>query len=253
MTGRDGAAGPEPSGEPELLESDHGPVRVLTLNRPDQRNAFTVGLYQALAGALRRADADESVRAAVVTGAGAAFTGGTDLGELAAIAAGQSPPGADQAFPRLLDALAEVDLPLVAAVNGPGVGLGATMLTFFDLVYISETARLMTPFAAMGVPPEAASSYLFPARMGWQPAARMLLTGEWLTAGEAVATGLATAACPAGSVLSDALAAAQRVAAHDRSATRTIKSLMRAGERPAAAEARRRENQAYAALFGRSS
>lgn len=238
-------------GEPELLEADHGPVRLLTLNRPEQRNAFTVSLYQALAGALRRADGDGNVRAAVITGAGSAFSAGTDLAELADIAAGQAPAGADQAFPRLLDALAEIDLPLVAAVNGPGVGLGATMLSFFDIVYISDSARLKAPFAAMGVPPEAASSYLFPARMGWQPAARMLLTGEWLTAQEAVVSGLATVSCPAGSVLAQALEAAGRIAEHDRSATRTIKSLMRAAQRDATAAALQRENQAYAELFRR--
>ncbi len=187
----------------------------------------------------------------MITGAGSAFSAGTDLAELAAIAAGQAPAGADQAFPRLLDALAEIDLPLVAAVNGPGVGLGATMLSVFDVVHISDEVRLKAPFAAMGVPPEAASSYLFPLRMGWQPAAQMLLSAEWLTAEEAVSTGLATASCPAGSVLAEALGAAGSIAEHDRSATRTIKALMRAGQRDATAAARRRENEAYAALFRR--
>jgi enoyl-CoA hydratase/carnithine racemase len=157
--------------QPSLLQDDDGAVRIITLNRPEQRNAFDIGLYHALTRALRSADTDESVRAVVLTGAGPAFSAGTDLGELAAIAAGSPPEGAADAFPGLLATLAEIDVPLIAAVQGPGVGLGATMLSFCEIVIIADTARLKAPFAEMGVPPEAASSYLFPVRMGWQRAA----------------------------------------------------------------------------------
>jgi enoyl-CoA hydratase/carnithine racemase len=103
----------------------------------------------------------------------------------------------------------------------------------------------------MGVPPEAASSYLLPRRMGWQRAARMLLGAEWLTADEAVSAGLATAVCPAEELLGTSMAAAQTIAAHDRSATRRIKSLMRAGEREEVRVATARERDAFARLFGR--
>jgi len=236
-------------GDGALVRRDVGSIRVLTLNRPDQRNAFTVGLYRALAAALRQADTDESVRAVVVTGAGPAFSAGTDLGELAAIAAGDAPEGAGQAFPALIDALSEVDVPLVAAVNGAGVGLGMTMLSFFDLVFMADTARLKAPFAAMGVPPEAASSTLFPIRMGWQRAAWALLSASWLSAAEAVSAGLVTAACPAEEVLAEAVRAAGLIAAHERRATRTVKALMRAGERDVVRAARAREDDAFRRLF----
>jgi len=219
------------------------------LNRPEQRNAFDIGLYHALTRVLRLADTDESVRAVVLTGAGTAFSAGTDLGELAAIAAGSPPEGAAEAFPGLLAALAEIDVPLIAAVQGPGVGLGATMLSFCEIVIIADTARLKAPFAEMGVPPEAASSYLFPLRMGWQRAATMLLTAGWLSAADAVACGLATARCSAADVLPEAIAAAHQIAGHERAATRTIKALMRAGERDAIAAARRREDEAYGSQF----
>jgi enoyl-CoA hydratase/carnithine racemase len=236
--------------QPPLLQGDDGAVRVLTLNRPQQRNAFDVSLYQALTGALLEADSDESVRAVVITGAGPAFSAGTDLGELAAMAAGSPPEGMAGAFPGLLAALAEIDVPLIAAVQGPGVGLGATMLSFCDLVIIADTAGLKAPFAEMGVPPEAASSYLFPVRMGWPRAARMLLGAGWLSAVDAVACGLATAHCAREDVLPEAIAAAQQIAGHERAATRTIKALMRAGERDAIVAARRREDEAYQSLFG---
>ena len=124
--------------QPSLLQDDDGAVRIITLNRPEQRNAFDIGLYHALTRALRSADTDESVRAVVLTGAGPAFSAGTDLGELAAIAAGSPPEGAADAFPGLLATLAEIDVPLIAAVQGPGVGLGATMLSFCEIVIIAD-------------------------------------------------------------------------------------------------------------------
>ena len=228
---------------------DDGAVRILTLDRPERRNAFTVALYRAFEAELRRADADDTVRAVVVTGAGPAFSAGTDLEELTAIASGEAPEGAGRAFPSLLDALCEIDVPLVAAVNGPGVGLGMTMLSYFELVFVADTARLKAPFAAMGVPPEAASSALLPARMGWQRAAWALLSASWLSAAEAVAAGLATAACPPDEVLPEAVRAAQTIAAHERRATRTVKSLMRAGQRDLVAAARAREDEAFRLLF----
>ena len=232
-----------------VLRDEHGAVRLLTIDRAERRNAFSVALYQELTAALRQADADESVRAVVVTGAGSVFSAGTDLQELEAIAAGTAPPGAGSAFPALVDALCEVQVPLVAAVNGPGVGLGATMLAYFDLVVMAETARLKLPFAAMGVPPEAASSVLLPLRMGWQRAARALLGSGWMTAAEALEGGLVTAVCPDAAVVDTALSAAGEIAAHDRRATRAIKALMRAGERDVVAAARAREDDAYRQLF----
>jgi enoyl-CoA hydratase/carnithine racemase len=231
-----------------LVETDKG-VRLLTLNRPDQRNAFTIDLYRALTGALLDADGDRSIGAVVLTGAGSVFCAGTDLGELSLIAAGEVVEGAGEAFPGLLDALIAIDVPLVAAVNGAGVGLGFTILSFCDLVYMAETARLKAPFAAMGVPPEAASSYLLPLRMGWQRAAHSLLTGEWLPAPQAVAAGIATEVCPAAEVVARACAVAEAIAAGPPGAARAIKRLMQAGQREAVLAARGREDAAYTALF----
>jgi enoyl-CoA hydratase/carnithine racemase len=106
------------------------------------------------------------------------------------------------------------------------------------------------PFAELGVPPEASSSMLFPATMGWQQAARILLTSDWVDAAEAVALGIALRACEPGSVLDETVALAARIAAHPRPATRAITSLMRAARHDAVAEANRREQAAFAALLG---
>jgi len=225
-------------------------VRVVAFNRPDVRNAFDTAMYTEVTAALREADEDEAVGAVVLTGRGAAFTSGQDLAEMAAIATGTSIEGAGQGFMGLLDCIGTLSVPLLAAVNGVAVGLGFTVLAHCDLVLVDESARLRVPFAELGVPPEAASSLLFPAAMGWQQAARVLLTSDWVEAEELVGLGLALRTCVGGSVLDETVALAARIAAHPRPATRAIISLMRAARRDAVAEANRREQAAFAALLG---
>jgi enoyl-CoA hydratase/carnithine racemase len=225
-------------------------VRVVAFNRPGVRNAFDTAMYLEVTEALREADADEGVRAVVLTGRGSAFTSGQDLAEMAAIATGSAIEGAGQGFMGLLDCISTISVPLLAAVNGVGVGLGFTVLAHCDLVLVDETARLRVPFAELGVPPEAASSLLFPASMGWQQAARVLLTSDWVSAAELVQLGLALRTCAPGTVLGETVALAGHIAAHPRPATRAIISLMRRARRDAVDEANRREQTAFAALLG---
>jgi enoyl-CoA hydratase/carnithine racemase len=225
-------------------------VRVVAFNRPRVRNAFNTAMYLKAAEALREADGDETVRAVVLTGRGGAFSSGQDLAEMAAMAAGTAVDGSGQGFIGLLTALTEISTPLLAAVNGVAVGLGFTMLAHCDLVLVDQSARLRVPFAELGVPAEAASSVLFPARMGWQQAARILLTSDWVSADEAVALGVALEVCPDGGALGRAVALAERIAAHPRTATRAITALMRAGQRDLVQEANRREQAAFGQLLG---
>jgi enoyl-CoA hydratase/carnithine racemase len=224
-------------------------VRVVAFNRPEVRNAFDTALYFEATAALRQADADETVRAVVLTGRGGAFSSGADLHEMTALATGAVVEGSGQGFQGFLDTLGTVEVPLLAAVEGVGVGLGFTMLAHCDLVLVDEQARLRVPFAELGVPPEAASSVLFPAIMGWQQAARVLLTSDWVDADEVVALGMALRTCPPGTVLDETIALASRVAAHPRTATRAIVSLMRAGRRHAVERANRREQEAFRGLL----
>jgi enoyl-CoA hydratase/carnithine racemase len=237
---------------PRRIETeDVGPgVRVIAFNRPEVRNAFDTAMYHEVSAALRAADTDEEVGAVVLTGRGSAFTSGQDLAEMAAIATGTAVEGAGQGFMGLLDCLTELSVPLLAAVNGVAVGLGFTLLAHCDLVLVAADARLRVPFAELGVPPEAASSVLFPASMGWQHAARILLTSDWVVADELVSLGLALRSCDRGTVLDETVELAARVAAHPRSATRAITSLMRAARRDAVLEANRREQGAFAHLLG---
>jgi enoyl-CoA hydratase/carnithine racemase len=225
-------------------------VRLIAFNRPAVRNAFDTAMYLAVAQALLDADRDEGVRAVVITGRGAGFSSGQDLVEMAAIATGTATEGSGQGFTGLLDALTEISVPLLAAVNGVAVGLGFTMLAHCDLVLIDAAARLRVPFAELGVPAEAASSVLFPARMGWQQAARILLTSDWIGADEAVALGMALRVCPAGTVLNETVALAARIASHPRAATRAITALMREGQRDLVRAANLREQAAFARLLG---
>jgi enoyl-CoA hydratase/carnithine racemase len=234
------------TGAPVRIE-DRGTVRVVTLDRPQVLNAFDSNLYRATAQALEAARRDDGVHVVVLTGAGRAFSAGQDLKEMARVAAGEQ---VDSAFPQLLDALGTFDKPLVAAVNGVAVGIGFTMLPHCDLVLAAEEARFRVPFSEMGVPPEAASSLLFPERMGWQRAANLLFTSAWLSAPEAVEHGIVLRVVPGGDLLDEALALAERVAATPLPALRAIKSTMLAARQPAVAAARQREDAAYAEVLG---
>ncbi len=230
------------------VEDDAG-VRLIAFNRPGVRNAFDAGMYGAVTGALVAALDDEGIRAVVLTGRGTAFTAGQDLREMAAMATGAGGPEAGSGFQGLMDVIVSFDKPLLAAVNGVGVGLGCTLLAHVDMVLMDEEARLRVPFAELGVPPEAASSWLLPERMGWQQASAMLLASEWIDARQAVQAGLALRMCPPGTVLADTEALARRIASFPPHATRQIKRLMMAARRQQIGEARTREEAAFAALF----
>ncbi len=227
-------------------------VRIVTWARPEVRNAFNFALYESLADALRSAEAEADVHVVVLTGAGTAFSSGQDLRELAEIAAGTAPQGVEHGFLGLLEVLERYPVPLLAAVNGVAVGLGLTILAHCDVVLVADTARLRLPFTEMGVPPEAASSYLLPARMGWQRAAHLMLSSEWIDADEAVASGLAWRKCAPSLLMDETLRVAEAIAVRPAHATRTIKRLLVEAQLPAVVAARAREEAAFAEVFAHS-
>ncbi|RAY16286.1 enoyl-CoA hydratase/isomerase family protein [Actinomadura craniellae] len=242
------------SAEPRALDlADRERVRTLTFHRPERANAFNEVLYHALAGALADAAADGEVSVVVLTGAGRTFSAGTDLQEMAgyagAHAAGESSGDMGAGFRALLGALADFPKPLLAAVNGSGVGLGLTMLGYCDLVLVAEHARLLAPFTAMGVVPEAGSSYLLPLRMGQQQAALALYTGRWITAEQAVRSGLALCACPAETLLETTHELAREIAAKPLPALLATKRLVTEAHRDQIARARAREDAAFGDLL----
>lgn len=232
---------------------DEGAVRTLTFARPDAANAFDEALYLEVAAALAGAAAVDTVSVVVLTGEGRTFCAGTDLDEMAEIAlaqqAGTLEADAAKGFPTLLDELTSFPKPLLAAVNGAGVGLGLTMLGHCDVVLVDEKARLLAPFTTMGVVPEAASSYLLPKRMGHQAASLALYTGRWITAEEAVRHGLALRVCPAGTVLEETMAIAREIAAKPLRSLEATKALVVDAEREAIARARGLEDATFAELL----
>jgi len=231
-------------------EIDDGAVRVIRFNRPEARNAFNFALYDAVTDALVDAGETGTCHVAVLTGTGSSFSAGQDLKEMAALVTGETSPEAAQGFRGLLDAVQAFEKPLLAAVNGVGVGLGFTLLPHCDLVFMADDARLRVPFAELGVPPEAASSYMFPKTMGWQRAAWLLFTGAWMSAPEAVDAGLARAHFPAGSLMAETLAVASTIAAMPLGALMASKRLLLATRNPEVTAAREREDAGFAELLG---
>ncbi|HUS22116.1 MAG TPA: enoyl-CoA hydratase/isomerase family protein, partial [Aeromicrobium sp.] len=145
-----------------LTISDEARVRTLVLNRPDALNAFNEALYDALTIALRDAADDPAVAVVLITGAGRAFSAGTDLLEMGERVTNPDFVPGEYGFTGLLDALEAFDKPLVLAINGLGLGIGLTIIGFADLAFMSTEARLKCPFTSLGVAPEAASSFLLP-------------------------------------------------------------------------------------------
>ena len=240
----------------ELVSELVGRVQVLTLSREEALNAFDNALYRGLATLLQTAAADPAVAAVVLTGRGRAFSAGQDMSEMAAIgqdvggSAEATGAGAEAAFPVLLDALEVFDKPLIAAVNGLGVGLGFTILAHCDLVVMADDARLRAPFCPLGLAPEAASSVLFPDRMGWQRAAWVLLSGEWVDAPQALEMGIAWKVVPRDEVMTTAMDAAATIARWPIPSLVATKRAMLVGRADRVRAARQTEDDAFRTLIG---
>ena len=227
-----------PRSEPVLLVDDDAGVRTLTFNRPEALNAFNQELWYAAATALEGAAADDHVRCVLVNGNGRAFSAGQDLGEMAdpTVFEGQEP-----GYQRFMPVLESFPKPIVAAVNGVGVGIGLTMLLHCDIVLMSDQARLKVPFISLGVTTEASASLLMPATMGWQRAAEVLFTEPWIDADQAVADGIALRAVPHDRLLDEARALAGHIGGLPLGPLLATKALMQAGRADAVAAARTRE------------
>ena len=226
-------------GDNKILRiDDDGPVRLLTLDRPESRNAFNRSLYDAVRTALDDAAGDDSISVCVITGAGDIFSAGQDLKALAGI---KDHPEEAQGFDPFARTLAAFDKPLIAAVNGAAVGIGTTLLLHCDLVLASDTARFKLPFVALGFAPEAASSLLLPAAIGPQAAAYYLLTGDWIDAETAVTRGLAWKRCSPERLLEEALGLAGSIAKAPLDALRHTKQLLQAARADAVTAAMDRE------------
>lgn len=211
-----------------LVDREPG-LLTLRLNRLDKKNALTRAMYGAMAEALNQADQDKSVRALLITGGEQCFTSGNDVADF--IAAPPSDLNSSEVF-QFMRALFEFSKPVVAAVCGPAVGIGTTMLLHCDLVYVSRDARLRMPFVNLGLCPEFGSSLILPRLLGQAKAAQLLLLGESFSGEQAAQWGIATEALDSGEA---ALAKAREMALRFESlppeAVRISKQLMKAADR----------------------
>ncbi len=213
-----------------VLSEDRGPVRVLTMNRPERLNALNEALKDDMTEALQAAAADQGVGAVVLTGAGRAFCAGADLAGFA-----QMYQDGDRSrvaefteleFPR---AFMEFPKPLIAAINGPAVGWGFTVSLACDLRLASSDAVLICGFVRVGVTPEFGSSHLLPRIIGLGRALELVLTARELGPEEARDWGLVSRVCAPQELVPAAVETARLIASYPAPALRLSKKILRHG------------------------
>lgn len=231
-----------------VLVSDDGGVRVLTLNRPEKKNAISPQLAVDLRDALGAAAADDAVRVAVVCGAGDGFCAGADVNVFLDIGRGEMEGPAKvgelhehvRAFPK----------PLIAAVHGRAVGMGVTLLPHFDMVYAADDASFLTPFVRLGLVLELGSSFTLPRLIGRQRANELIMGGRPLDAPTAESWGLVNRVFPAAEMRLRVGEIAANLAALPPGAVAACKRLIRQGEEAGLAEAIAAEDATLSELYG---
>jgi enoyl-CoA hydratase/carnithine racemase len=193
----------------DLIVSDDGPIRTLRMNRHAKKNALTLEMYDAMAAAIEESGTNGTIRCLLIAGGPGAFCAGNDIGDFMQAADAGGALGAP--ILRFLYSLVRCEKPLVAAVTGVAVGVGTTMLLHCDYVVAAAEARFSTPFAALGLTPEAASSLIAPRLMGHANAFSLLVMGRPVDAGEARALGIVNAVVPAADVEAEAMTAARDI------------------------------------------
>ena len=211
------------SNDPHVLYSLDAGVCIIQINRPEKKNALTHSMYKALADGLKEADADSAVKVILLRGTQDCFTIGNDVNDFVA----SEERSSERPSVQFMKALANLRKPLIAAVNGLGIGIGTTMLMHCDLVYAATDSFLQLPFTRLGLCPEAGSSFLAPQIMGHQRAAELLLLGERFSASKAKEYGLVNEVLDSQSVLPHALEKAHALAALPSEAVQTSKHLLK--------------------------
>jgi enoyl-CoA hydratase/carnithine racemase len=229
----------------DILIDTSASVMTITLNRVDKKNSLTGAMYAAMADALVQAAADDAIRAVVFQGHETIFSAGNDIGDFL-----HAPPaGQDSPVFRFLRAISTFPKPVVAAVCGPAVGIGTTMLFHCDLVYAGDNAQFSLPFVNLGLCPEAASSYLAPQLMGHGRAAEALLLGEPFMAEAALEMGLISRIVPPAEAAALAQRQAQKLAAKPMSSLIETKRLMKKSQAAVVAERMVEEGDSFARML----
>ncbi len=219
--------------DPVLYEMDGEGIVTLTLNRPDVRNPLTDDdMLNAILAALERLEADPGARVAILTGAGKAFSTGGNMhamrtgGGLKDALPARTRGNYKRGIQRLPLAFAALEVPVIAAVNGPAIGAGCDLTCMCDLRIAGESARFAESFVKIGLVSGDGGAWLLPRVIGWSKAAEMALTGDMIDAAEALACGLVSRVVPDGELLDAARMLARRIAANPPHAVRMTKRLL---------------------------
>ena len=229
----------------DILVHTEAGVTTITLNRVDKKNSITTAMYTTMADALAQAQADAAVRVVLLQGDVTIFSAGNDIGDFL-----NKPPAGEQSpVFRFLHGIAAFPKPIVAAVCGPAVGIGTTMLLHCDLVYAGDNAAFSLPFVNLGLCPEAASSLLLPQMLGYHRAAEALLLGEPFLAEAALEVGLVNRVVPPSECNALAQAQARKLAAKPLAALIETKRLMKAGQAAQVQARMQEEGTSFARLM----
>lgn len=211
-----------------ILVRDEGNIRIITMNRPDKKNALTQAMYLSIASTLDKTANDESIRCIVISGLPGAFTAGNDLADfMAQGSSGQQQDFGTSGGATLLRALLNNPKPLVAAVDGVAIGIGTTMMFHCDYVVATKASTFATPFVGLGLVPEGASSLLAPRAMGHHRAFELLVMGRRLDGEAAHQAGFVNQVAAAGQAEAEAIAVAQNIAKLPADAVAISRRLMR--------------------------
>lgn len=230
----------------DILTHQDAGVLTLTFNRVERKNSINVAMYDALATALEKAAGDAATRVVVIQGHETIFSSGNDIEDFLK----NKPAGMDSPVFRFLRGIATFPKPLVAAVCGPAVGVGTTLLFHCDLVYAGDNAAFSMPFVNLGLVPEAASSLLVPQMFGYHRAAEALLLGEPFMAEAALEVGLVNRVVPPSEANALAQAQARKLAAKPLSSLIATKQLMKGGQQKAVLERMGEEGAQFGRMLG---
>jgi enoyl-CoA hydratase/carnithine racemase len=213
---------------PDVLQvEDDGPIRIVRFNRPEQLNATNHELHSGLAALFPQLDADADARVAVITGNGRAFSAGGDFSYIDELS--RDPALRRQSLDhgrQIVTGMVGCRVPVVAAVNGPAVGLGCSIVALSDIVFMAESAHLADPHVMVGLVAADGGPVTWPLLMSLQLAKEYALTGDPIPAERAAAIGLVNHVCPDGEVVEQALACARRIAKLPARATEDTKRIL---------------------------
>ncbi len=199
-------------------------IQHIQIQRADKMNAFTDEMYQSVATALKNSHKANDIKVNLISGVPGCFTAGNDIADFLTYAK----KGAfGSGIIDFLTTLGTLDMPLILAIDGPAIGIGTTMTFHADLIYATPEATFATPFADLGLTPEAASSYLMPKTMGHARAYEMLALGEKYSAEDACRAGFVNKIIPADQLISHSLAIAKKLSKKPESSLLATKQLLK--------------------------